>query len=161
MGKGQKLKCPPESVRASMKMRSVPDLSELSRATVAPAMGCEVTLSTTWPEIPVVFVLTTPAVRVGLSRNLPLPSSMIEAQALKSTLMSTDWPATTWMGPPTTCPGGIFRPVLAWLESWSSEVLLLLVTTQLNTWPRVAQAFGEVPALEPGLSETRRRRTCW
>src|SRR5947207_14943535 len=72
--------------------------------------------------MPVVFVLTTPAVRVGLSRSLPLPSRMIEAQALKSILMSTVWPSPTWMGPPTTCPGGIFRPVLAWLESRSSEV---------------------------------------
>jgi hypothetical protein len=67
--------------------------------------------------MPVLFVLTCPAVSTGFSRNGPLPCSIMEAQALKSIFRSTSFPAATVIGPPTTCPGGIFSPVLAGLES--------------------------------------------
>ncbi len=77
-GSGQKLKLPLESATVCSKMTSVPVLSRSSNATrtlpfVPREIGCIVTVSTTCPLMPVLFVLTCPAVSTGFSRNCPLP----------------------------------------------------------------------------------------
>ena len=132
---GQKLKCPARSVSSCITMRSVPDLSANCSVTIAPAMGCDVTLSTICPLIPVMFVLTTPAVSVGFKRKSPLPSLRMEAHVLKSMFRSTDCPAATWIGPPTICPGGTFKPVFASLLKSSVCAVPLVSMTQLKTSP--------------------------
>src|SRR5713101_2934057 len=105
-------------------------------------MGCVVTLSTICPLIPVILGLTTPAVSVGFKRKFPLPSCTMEAHVLKSMSRSTDCPAATWIGPPITCPGGIFKPVFASLLK-SSVCGPLPFTTQLKTSPSEEQALGD------------------
>src|SRR2546428_337551 len=134
-GSGQKPKCPVGSVSSCITMRSVPDLSANCSVTIAPAMGCDVTLSTICPLIPVLLGLTTPAVRAGFKRKSPLPSLRMEAHVLKSMFRSTDCPAATWIGPPTICPGGTFKPVFASLLKSSVCAVPLVSMTQLKTSP--------------------------
>src|SRR5262249_61328356 len=111
------------------------------------------------PPMPELFALTSPAVSVGFKRKVPFPSRTIEAQALKSILRSTDCPAATLIGPPTICPGGIFKPVLASLLNASSWTELSLSTTQLNPFP--VHAFDEGTAAPcAGELESRIKRIC-
>ena len=75
VGSGQKRKFPCGSAPVCIRIRSTPVLSGCSRATMTlPEIGFFVTESTTWPPIPEVLALTTPAVSVGFRRNVPFPS---------------------------------------------------------------------------------------
>ncbi len=161
VGSGQKRKLPFASAVVSIMMRSTPGLSGCSIATsTLPVIGVLVTASITWPLTPELFALTCPAVSAGFKRKVPLPSRMIDAHALKSMLRSTDCPAPTVIGPPTICPGGIFKPVFASLLSSSSCTELSLNTTQLK--PLLAQAFEDGTAAPvAGEFERRMSRICW
>src|SRR5579863_9460527 len=127
------MKLPPESVTVDIITRSTP-FEGCSAKTMAPAMGCFDTLSTTVPLIALPFTDTSPACNVGLRRAPPLPCMTMDAQVLKSILMS----------------------VCASLDRFSSTAGPLATVTQLKP---VGQLLGE-GAGPVELLSSRNRRIC-